>query len=299
MAQPAGHISEIWRFPVKSMAGENLPQALLTQAGLYGDRAMAVFDVETGKVASAKNVRDFPALMACHAAYEHPPAPNETLPNIQITLSNGQTLDSLAADADKRLSDFFGREVRLISDAPESFVVDQYHPDLPGLNPAGNRDIVVPQPLGASLFQALGQEAPLAPNALQDLFPLSVMTTATVQALSATAPTADFATARFRMNVIINTDENPAAVGPIENGWAGQVGQVGDAMVHFAMPDPRCVMVTRATADIPEDTEVLRAIAQTNRLELPGIGAYPCAGVYAVIAQAGQIRLGDPLDLRS
>lgn len=289
-----GRITEICRYPIKSMAGETLERADLTSAGICGDRALAVLDAETGKVASAKNVRDFPDLMACHAAFETPPIPGQPLPNVEITLANGHAFDSKAADADQSLSDFFGREVRLIGDAPDNFMVDQYHPDLPDLNPAGNRDIVVPQPLGASLFRALGQQAPLDPNSLQDLFPLSVMTTSTVNALIDRAPWMDFSNARFRMNVIVETTD----AGPVENGWCGQAGALGQTTIHFAMPDPRCVMVTRPTGDLSEDTGVLRSIAAANRLDIPGIGAYPCAGVYAVVAQGGPIRLGDTLALQ-
>lgn len=295
MTKPVGHITEIWRFPIKSMAGERLGKAHLTPAGLCGDRALALFDVETGKVASAKNVRDFPNLMACQAAFEMPPQPEAPLPNVEITLSDGQMLDSRAAGSNQRLSDFFGRELRLISDAPDNFLVDQYHPDLPDLNPAGNRDIVVPQPLGASLFRALEQEAPLAPRSLQDLFPLSVMTTATLRALqNASSFPTELDTARFRMNVIVDTQ----GTSPIENGWTGLTATMGPSVVQFTMPDPRCVMVTRPTVGLPQDLRILGSIAAANRLELPGIGAYPCAGVYAVIAQSGLIRLNDALDLR-
>ena len=34
-----GSVAELWRFPVKSMKGERLKHAQLTQAGLVGDRA--------------------------------------------------------------------------------------------------------------------------------------------------------------------------------------------------------------------------------------------------------------------
>ncbi|GAA6190049.1 MOSC domain-containing protein [Litorivita sp. NS0012-18] len=298
MTQATGQITQIWRFPIQSMGGERVAQAEITTAGLVGDRALALLDVETGKVASAKSVRLFPDLMACHARFEKEPARGEVLdgalPNVEITLPNGRTVDSLSAGANASLSAFFGRELRLISGAPDDFVVDQYHPDLPNLNPAGNRDVVVPQPLGSSLFRALGQEPPLGPHSLQDLFPLSVITSGTLSALRSAVQGSSITAERFRMNLLVEE----TAQGLPENQWVGRTGALGEAVIAFAMPAPRCVMTTRPTAGLSEDTRVLRAISETNRLDLLGIGAFPCAGIYAVAVQAGTIRQGDSLQLR-
>ena len=51
-----GSVAGLWRFPVKSMMGEQLDQAELTGRGLLGDRAYALIDRDTGKVVSAKSV---------------------------------------------------------------------------------------------------------------------------------------------------------------------------------------------------------------------------------------------------
>jgi uncharacterized protein len=50
-----GSITAIWRYPVKSMMGEELDASAVSEQGLLGDRAYALVDAETGKVASAKN----------------------------------------------------------------------------------------------------------------------------------------------------------------------------------------------------------------------------------------------------
>src|SRR5258705_9256099 len=60
-----GAVVGLWRFPVKSMRGERLEAAELTDQGLLGDRTYALLDVETGKVASAKSVKLFPRLLDC------------------------------------------------------------------------------------------------------------------------------------------------------------------------------------------------------------------------------------------
>jgi uncharacterized protein YcbX len=54
-SEPVGTIQALWRFPVKSMLGEELDAADLGEGGIVGDRAYAIRDRETGKVASAKH----------------------------------------------------------------------------------------------------------------------------------------------------------------------------------------------------------------------------------------------------
>ena len=75
----AGVVSELWRFPVKSMAGERLEAAEVTEQGVLGDRAYGLVDVETGKVVSAKSVRLFPGILSCHAAFVEPPRSGRVL----------------------------------------------------------------------------------------------------------------------------------------------------------------------------------------------------------------------------
>lgn len=57
------HVSEIWRYPVKSMAGERLQSARLTRNGIEGDRVVQVYDAH-GHVATS---RTYPELLGMHA----------------------------------------------------------------------------------------------------------------------------------------------------------------------------------------------------------------------------------------
>ena len=50
-----GVVASLWRYPVKSMLGEKLDQVDTTSKGLLGDRAYALWDHETKRIASAKN----------------------------------------------------------------------------------------------------------------------------------------------------------------------------------------------------------------------------------------------------
>ena len=61
--EPVGTIPALWRFPVKSMLGEELDAADVAEGGIVGDRAYALLDKETGKVASAKHPKLWPDLL--------------------------------------------------------------------------------------------------------------------------------------------------------------------------------------------------------------------------------------------
>jgi uncharacterized protein len=63
-----GSIVSLWRYPVKSMIGEELNAAEVTKGGLLGDRAYALIDTSDGKVATAKNPRKWPQLFDFRAA---------------------------------------------------------------------------------------------------------------------------------------------------------------------------------------------------------------------------------------
>jgi MOSC domain-containing protein len=55
-----GSVVSLWRYPVKSMMGEELNSTDVTELGLLGDRAYALVDSSDGKTATAKNPRKRP-----------------------------------------------------------------------------------------------------------------------------------------------------------------------------------------------------------------------------------------------
>jgi hypothetical protein len=250
--EPAGRVASLWRFPVKSMLGERVDEADVTGGGLVGDRAYALVDTATGRVVSAKRVKEFPDLFACRAAFVEPPQAGRRIPPVRITLPDGASVSSDTGDADGALSRWFGRDVHLASAAPaEAFV---------------------------------------------DLFPLSVLTTSTLDELNGLRPESRFDERRFRMNVVVRTE----AAGFIENEWVGRVLEMGGGVrLSVAMPDPRCVMTTLAQDDLPRDPEILRTLTRYNRLAVAGEeGRFPCCGAYAVVEAPGRIRTDDPVLVR-
>jgi uncharacterized protein YcbX len=100
------HVTELWRFPVKSLQGERVDAVEVGSAGLHGDRRYAIFDAETGLGLSARRV---PELLFASATT----AVDGT---VSIHLPNGTELSNNTGDVDDAaLSTWLGRKVVLRS----------------------------------------------------------------------------------------------------------------------------------------------------------------------------------------
>jgi uncharacterized protein YcbX len=292
-SEPVGTVGALWRFPVKSMLGEELDMADLGEGGIVGDRAYALVDQETGKVASAKHPKLWPNLFACRAAFVEPPRPGDEAPPVQIELADGNSVRSDAADVDAVLSRLFGRDVKLARAAQNGYTIDQYHPDEQNYDPDGHRDEVVEARLGAAFFNERGLPSAVPSGSFFDLYPVSVLTTSSLDQLGELEPQSRFDARRFRMNLIVDT---PAS-GFVENEWVGHTLAIGDDVeVGVALPDPRCVMPSLAQEDLPRDPNILKALVRHNRIDVAG-ALYPCVGVYAVAEATGTIRKDDRVSL--
>ena len=203
-------------------------------------------------------------------------------------------MTSDASDVDTVLS-IFARKVLLARTAPADMTIDQYHPDLNGLDPAGHRDTTVDALIGSAWFAEEGLPSPVSDSTFFDLFPLSVLSTSTLDRLRELAPDSSIDERRFRMNVIV------AATGSgfVENFWVGRQLTVGDVGIDVKRPDPRCVMTTLAQQDLPRDSNVLRTLVQHNKIDVVGEALYPCAGVYPVVSSSGAIQRGDGVTISS
>src|SRR5437899_11254939 len=114
-SQLIGSVVSLWRYPVKSMMGEELTSAEVTKFGLLGDRAYAVLDVETGKVTSAKNPKKWHNLFSFRAAYIESPRAGEDIPPIRITRPDGIMVRRYDDELDANLSRELESEITLSS----------------------------------------------------------------------------------------------------------------------------------------------------------------------------------------
>jgi uncharacterized protein len=104
-----GVVGALWRYPVKSMRGEALPIASITQRGVAGDRAWALRECAYGGLVSA---RTWPAMLQLRAAWADDPAITKDA-RVRIDLPDGASIRSDDPTAPRSLSDFLQREVRL------------------------------------------------------------------------------------------------------------------------------------------------------------------------------------------
>jgi uncharacterized protein len=270
----AGSVVALWRYPVKSMLGEELHAAEVTERGLVGDRQFALVDRSTGKIAGAKNPRKWGSFFDFRAAYVESPRRGARLPAVRLTLPDGTVVRSDQADLEQILSQALGREVAFAEaqhDGESSgATAEEYWPDIEGLE---FRETVTDFELPAGTFF--------------DLAVVHLLTTATIDRLRALYPGGRFEVRRFRPNIVVAT--GPDDEGFVENDWIGRTVAIGDEVrLRITGPCPRCVMTTLPQGDLPKDPGILRAAAQHNQANV---------GVYADVIAAGTTRRGDPVAL--
>src|ERR687895_256183 len=98
-----GSVVSLWRYPVKSMMGEELNAADITERGLLGDRQCALIDPSDGKVASAKNPRKWRNLFDFRASFVETPRTGTKMPPVRIILPDGREVTSQDRDLDEVL----------------------------------------------------------------------------------------------------------------------------------------------------------------------------------------------------
>ena len=278
-----GAVASIWRYPVKSMMGEELHATRVWDRGLLGDRLCALRESSDGKVATAKNPRKWPNLFAFRASFIEPSDGSVKVSAVRITLPDGAVVTGEQSDLNQVLSKALNREVTLVaaesghspgtqSSVPASWTAkaEEYWPDIDGLD---YRDTVTDFALPTGTFF--------------DCATLHLLTTATLDRLGQFYPQGRFEVQRFRPNIVVR----PAGGEPTfaENSWIGHTLAIGDEVrLSITGPCSRCVMTTLAQGDLPVDNGILRAAVQHNRTNV---------GVYAAVVRGGRIRRGDRVRL--
>ncbi len=273
-------VATLWRYPVKSMMGEELNGADITAGGLLGDRAYALVDVETGKVISAKNPKKWPNYFTYRAAFTAPPA-QKSLQPIWITLPDGTVLRSDESDVNSKLSAALGYKVELKTQSPQDAKLEQYWPEYEGeANEISNEAVAGDAPQG-SFF---------------DYAALHLLTTSSIAAMQSHYPEGRFEVRRFRPNIMVETNGQQ---GFVENAWVGKTIKIGSSLrLQITDPCPRCVMPTLAQGDLPQDNGIFKNGIAHNKPMVPFAGkALPSVGVYARVLTPGWVKRGDAISV--
>jgi uncharacterized protein YcbX len=268
-----GTVQTLWRYPVKSMLGDSPSQLAVDPRGIRGDRAYALWDHASGRVASAKNPRLWQGLLGYRARFREEPTPVAPLPPVLIAPREDDGSAGLCSgedDVDAFFSELFGRRVSLLDTPPPGASLDQYWP-----------------PVEERAFQDVTNALELPEGTFFDACPIHAITTATLERLRQLEPQLDFAVERFRPNLLIATP--PESTGFVEEGWSGSCLQIGEQLVlRVDGGCPRCVVTTLAQGALEENLEILRATARHNGV---------VAGIRLSVVTPGPMAVGDPVRL--
>ena len=291
----SGSVTQLWRFPVKSMGGTPVDELRIEGRGVHADRLWAVRDLENNITASARRA---PALLGCSARYVTDPGPDAgpgNAPEVIVTMPGGRELSSAGNELDDALSELLGRHVRLTALPP---LDDTSLHRLSARQTRANyspgevrRDFglsdseTLPDTTVFSTKQVLTlARYATPPGTFVDLSPVHVLSTNSLQTLSAGRNTGDvpYDVRRFRPNMLVALDET--AGGYPEADWVGGDVEIGSVTLRITNPTIRCVVPTRPQPGLELDRALTRRLAESTQRFL---------GVYADVTRAGSVRVGD------
>jgi uncharacterized protein YcbX len=282
-----GNLSEIHRYPVKSMQGERLDRVWVAEDGLRGDRQWATRDEGRGGIEGA---RKLPALLECRARYRETVPDAGANPVPEVELPSGKALPADDPALARELTSLTGRELTLWPRLPAS---EEAHyrrgtPDhedlLDELREIFARLPDEPLP-DIGMFPPALMTSSTPPGSYFDVHSIFLLSRTSLATMQARYPDSIFDKRRFRPNLLLDTD---AGEGFPENAWVGKRLRIGEAVFSIEMECPRCAMTTRSFADLPKDPQVMRALVQANDGNL---------GVYASMESPGRVCEGDAIEL--
>jgi uncharacterized protein YcbX len=285
------HISEIWRYPVKSMGGERLAQTHLAKGGVPYDRGWAVRDEGDKTIRGAKH---FGVLMSCSARYLDD-TPANPVPKVEITLPDRRTICSDDPKINAALSELCGRAVTLWPLQPRERE-EHYR-----AAPVADVEAHLREIFGLEPTEPLPNLGAFPPDVLQeislyasprgtyfDAFPVNILTEASLRHLQNLLPESSIDVRRFRPNFLVA--DGTGLSKPLEFDWIGREVSLGAARVAAVMRCPRCVMTTRAQEgvgqNLPRDGAIMRTLVRTTEQNL---------SIYATVSREGSVAVGDPV----
>ncbi len=258
-----GTVESLWRYPVKSMAGEELTEAFVGFSGVYGDRCYAFRDSAAREGFPYLNANVQQRMLLYHPRFRHP--------------------ERAAAPPNLAAASAIEPGVTPANPEPGDMALDV-------LTPRGEVVAIDDPKLFGMLLEGLRGEHQLtlvrSDRALTDCRPVSLISLQTVRQVEGELGSGVIDKRRFRANVYFDL---AAGGGFGEDVWVGKRLRLGSkAVVAVLERDPRCKLISLDPDTGAHDPEVLRKVAQ-------GHGA--CAGVYCAVLVEGVIAKGDPIEV--
>lgn len=253
-----GSVKSLWRYPVKSMAGEEMAEAFIGYAGVYGDRCYAFLNKRAPAGFPFLTGRTRPEMLLYRARFRdaalasRPPNQGEAEklgPGITPVFPEKLAVDVLMASG-------------------ETFAVDD-----PALVAA----------LAGKGAEAEDLSLARSDRALTDCRPISLISNATLRHLGDETGIAMDAR-RFRANIYADFKSGD---GFVEDAYVGRNLRIGErAVIAVLDRDPRCKMISLDPDTAEESSAVFRNVAQAHGGN---------AGVYCAVLTEGMVRAGDPI----
>ena len=259
-----GQVESVWRYPVKSMRGEELQEAFVGFGGMYGDRVYAFRSSAAPKGFPYLTGREQQRMLLYQPAYRDP-AQMAKPPNLAEAEAISPMITPIYPDAAHVM-------VNVKTPAGELLAIDD--PRLTSILREGIREV---------------HELTLlrSDRAMTDCRPISLFSIQTARQLSQEAG-ADLDKRRFRANVYIDIKSQSAFE---EDEFVGRTLRIGTKTVIAVVDrDPRCKMITLDPNTAEANPEVMRCLARTHDGK---------AGVYAAVLVEGMIRPGDEIVLQN
>ncbi|MET0625486.1 MAG: MOSC domain-containing protein [Pyrinomonadaceae bacterium] len=253
-------VESLWRYPVKSMAGEELSEAFVGFSGVYGDRCYAIRDAYARK--------GFPYLSATVQARMLLYRPRFRHPSRAAAPPNLAEATAIAPGVTHANAEPGDMALDIVTPGGDVLAVED--PLLLGMLAEGLRG-----EHGLALVRS--------DRAMTDCRPVSLIGVQTVRQIEEEVGVA-VDKRRFRANVYLDL----AAGGFGEDRLVGRRLRIGSrAVVAVLERDPRCKMISLDPDTAEHDPEVLRKVAQAHETY---------AGVYCAVLVEGIVSKGDPVE---
>jgi hypothetical protein len=259
-----GEVESLWRYPVKSMRGEELAEAFVGFSGVYGDRLFAFKSSARPEGFPYLTGREQEEMLLYRPRFRHPDKAARP-PNLAKAEAMAPGLTPLfAAPA----------ELAVDVETPTGEVLDVEDPALIRMLAERMRD--------GHVLTLLRSE-----RALNDCRPVSLFSLQTARRLGdETGMSLD--KRRFRANVYM---ELGSAAGFAEDGFVGRSLRLGaKAVVAVLERDPRCKMITLDPETAEATPDLLRKVTRDHE---------GMAGIYGAVLIEGTVRRGDAIELLS
>lgn len=255
-------VDSLWRFPVKSMRGEQVREAFVGFSGIYGDRLFAIQSSAGHKGFPYLTAREQRTLLQYQPRFRSPDKADRPV-NLAEAESLGPGVTPVFADLQDLMVDV---------EAPTGRTLAIDDPALLGM-------------LREGVSHAPELTLVRSHRAMTDCRPVSLLSMQSTRQLGEDlGTTVDHR--RFRANIYLDFD---AAKAFAENEWVGRSVRIGEKVVISILErDPRCVMITLDPDTGDSKPELLRHVAQRH----DGM-----AGVYGAVLVEGMIRKDDPVQL--